>query len=294
MIAPHLLALEMFTTQQAKAAGVTDFELRRAARDGVLTRLKRGWYTGVRPPWPSDLHRLRVRAELVDHAEVRASHYSGAVLMGLPVHRPDWGTVHLMRTRPGPAACRRGVVVHAQVDVPVELSVALVIAQTALESPESGLMALDTALAKGLASQSQVQVAAKSLAGHRGAGHLATVVRLGDGRRESPLESRTALTLDAWGFQLEPQFEVPGTRYRADGRIIGTRVLVESDGQGKYQEQAAVIPEKMREDDLRALDWQVVRVTGDLLDTPAKLLARLRGALLRAGTAWPTDGRRLG
>lgn len=87
---------------------------------------------------------------------------------------------------------------------------------------------------------------------------------------------------------------MPGTRYRADGRIIGTRVLVESDGQGKYQEQAAVIAEKMREDDLRALDWQVVRVTGDLLDAPAKLLARLRGALLRAGTAWPTDGRRLG
>lgn len=293
MIPSHLVALAMFTTQQAKAAGVTDFELRQAARNGVLIRLKRGWYTGSRPQWPSDLHRLRVRAELADRDDVRASHYSGAVLMGLPVHRPDWNTIHLMRTGPGPAACRRRIVVHAQVDVPAELSAALVIAQTALESPESGLMALDAALARGVASKPQVRVAAESLAGYRGYGHLNVVLRLGDGRRESPLESRTALTLDAWGFEMEPQFEVPGTRYRADGRIVGTRVLVESDGQGKYQEQAAVIAEKVREDDLRALDWQVVRVTSDLLDTPAKLMARLRGALLRAGTPWPADGHRL-
>lgn len=83
---------------------------------------------------------------------------------------------------------------------------------------------------------------------------------------------------------LEPQFQVPGTRYRADGRIVGTRVLVESDGQGKYQEQAALVAEKAREDELRSLDWQVVRVTGALLDTPATLMGRVRAALLRAGT----------
>lgn len=284
----------MFTTQQATAAGVTDFELRQAARGGVLIRLKRGWYTGSRPQWPSDLHRLRVRAELADRDDVRASHYSGAVLMGLPVHRPDWSLIHLMRTAPGPAACRRTVVIHACVDVPAELATALVVAQTALDSPESGLMALDAALARDVASKPQVRVVAESLAGYRGYGHLDTVLRLGDGRRESPLESRTALTLDAWGFEMQPQFEVPGTLYRADGRIVGTRVLVESDGRGKYQDQAAVIAEKAREDDLRALDWQVVRVTSDLLDTPAKLMGRLRAALVRAGAQWPAHGRRLG
>ncbi|MFT3969391.1 MAG: hypothetical protein QM695_03700 [Micropruina sp.] len=294
MIPPHLLALTMFTTQQAQAAGVTDFELRQSARGGDLIRLKRGWYTGCRPQWPSDLHRLRVRAELAGRDGVRASHYSGAVLMGLPVHRPDWNTIHLMRTAPGPAACRRRVVVHAYVDVPAELGAALVVAQTALDSPESGLMALDAALARDVASTSQLQEVAEALAGYRGYGHLGTVLRLGDGRRESPLESRTAFTLDGWGFDMEPQFEVPGTRYRADGRIVGTRVLVESDGEGKYQDQAAVIAEKVREDELRALDWQVVRVTSDLLDTPVKLRSRLHAALLRAGVQWPGHGRRLG
>lgn len=288
MISPALLERELFTAQQARAAGVTDFELRQAARGGDLIRLKRGWYSGNRPEWPSDLHRLRVRAELADRVEVRASHYSGAVLLGLPVHRPDWSTVHLMRTGPGSAACRSRVVVHAHVDVPEELATALVVAQTALGSPESGLMALDAALAADVASMAQVRLAAKRLAGHRGYGHLETVLRLGDGRRESPLESWTALTLDSWGLVLEPQFQVPGTRYRADGRIVGTRVLVESDGQGKYQEQAALVAEKAREDELRSLDWQVVRVTGALLDTPATLMGRVRAALLRAGTppAW--------
>lgn len=272
---------------------MTDFELRQATRAGVLIRVKRGWYTGARPEWPSDLHRLRVHAELAERDGVRASHHSGAVLLGLPVHRPDWDTVHLMRTRPGPAACRRNVIVHAQIEVPDELATALVIAQTALGSPVSGLMALDAALAKGMASLSQVRSAAERLAGHRGAGHLPTVLRLGDGRRESPLESRTALVLDSWGFDVMPQFEVPATRYRADGRIAGTRVLIESDGLVKYDEQAAVVAEKLREDDLRALDWQVVRVTDKLLDQPATLMARLRGALLRAGVAWPGAGERL-
>ncbi|MFT4293787.1 MAG: hypothetical protein QM582_00040 [Micropruina sp.] len=290
MIAPYLLDRGLFTSQQARAAGVTDFELRQAARAGLLTRLKRGWYTGSRPEWPSDLHRLRVQAELAERTHVRASHYSGAVLLGLPVHRPDWGTVHLMRTGPGAAACRRQVIIHAQVEVSEDLAVPLVIAQTALESPASGLMALDAALARGLASLAEVRQASALLAGHRGHARLDPVLRLGDGRRESPLESRTALVLDAWGFVLEPQFEVPGTSYRADGRLVGTRVLIESDGLGKYAEPAAVVAEKLREDELRARDWQVVRVTDKLLDQPARLMARLRGALLRAGAPWPLDG----
>ncbi len=293
MILQHLLERELFTTRQAKAAGVTDFELRQAARAGDLIRLKRGWYTANRPEWPADLHRLRLSAELAERDGVRASHYSGAVLLGLPVHRPDWDTVHLMRTGPGPAVRRRRLVVHSRVEVADELAVPLTVAQTALGSPVSGLMALDAALARGLASLSQVRLASGELAGHRGFGHLHTVLRLGDGRRESPLESRTALVLDSWGFDLVPQFEVPGTRYRADGRIAGTRVLIESDGLGKYADHEAVVAEKLREDDLRALEWRVVRVTDKLLDQPATLMARLRGALVRAGVPWPDDGERL-
>lgn len=81
---------------------------------------------------------------------------------------------------------------------------------------------------------------------------------------------------------LEPQFEVPGTRFRADGRIAGTSVLVEADGQGKYDVAGASVREKLREDDLRALGWEVVRVTHDLLDKPGVLLARTRRSLALA------------
>lgn len=49
---------------------------------------------------------------------------------------------------------------------------------------------------------------------------------------------------------------MPGTNYRADGRIEGTRVLIECDGPGKYDEPGSQVREKVREDDIRAMDWQ--------------------------------------
>lgn len=90
------------------------------------------------------------------------------------------------------------------------------------------------------------------------------------------------MVFDRWGWLIEPQFEVPGTNYRADGRIEGTRVLVECDGLGKYDEPGASVREKLREDEIRALDWEVVRVTTSLLDDPPTLARRVKAAIDRA------------
>lgn len=281
MIPSHLLTLSVFTTAAARRAGVSDFDLQQAVGAGKVSRLKRGWYTGQRLEWPVDRHRVRVELELQQRTNVVASHYSAAVAHGLPVHRPDWGTVHLMRTDDGGARSRSGLVLHRGV-AELKPGLALAVAQTALTCPISGLMALDAALRAEWVTLAEVSDAAKGLAGLPGACHLPTVLRLGDGRRESPLESWTALTYDGWDLSLEPQFEIPGTRFRADGRIAGTRVLVEADGQGKYDVPGASVREKLREDDVRALGWEVVRVTHDLLDNPGLLLARTRRSLALA------------
>ena len=272
-----LLALDIFSADAAGRAGVSTFELKQAVRNGTVLRLKRGWYTGQRPQWPSDRHRLRVQIELGERANVVASHYSAAAASGLPVHRPDWRTVHLMRTDEQGPRTRSGLVIHARVQA--QPGLALAIAQTALTCPVSGLMAFDAALHAERVTAAEVAAVAKSLAGLPGFAHLTPVLRLGDARRESPLESRTALTYDGWNLPLDPQFMVPGTRFRADGRIVGTAVLVESDGEGKYDDPGAGFREKVREDDLRTHGWEVVRVTSDLLDRPAMLLARTRTAL---------------
>lgn len=137
-------------------------------------------------------------------------------------------------------------------------------------------MAMDAALARDQVTTEQFERVAALLGRRSGHARLATVARLADARRESPLESRTAVVFDGFGYPLEPQFQVPGTRYRSDGRIRGTCVLVESDGLGKYQDRSALLAEKRREDELRIAGWRMVRVTDELLDRPDVVLARTR------------------
>ena len=280
----ELLQPETFRTGDARRAGVSVRDLREAVAAGHLVRLKRGWYTGHRLEWPSDRHRLLAEIESEQRAWAIPSHHSAAVLLGLPVFRPDWRVVHLMRTDSGPAQSRAGLVIHKRVAEISVASPALAIAQTALLCPVSGLMAYDAALRADRVSRGELAAVTEQLVGWTGYANVSVVSRLGDRRRESPLESRTAITFDRWTLPLEPQFAVPSTPYTVDGRIRGTRVLVESDGEEKYRDQSALMAEKVREDEIRSHDWVVVRVTADLLDRPNLLHARVRSALKSART----------
>jgi very-short-patch-repair endonuclease len=267
---------------QLTRAGVTPVDTRQALAAGELTRLKRGWYTPRTMEWPTDRHALVVQAELKDHPGTVPSHQSGAILLGYPVHRPDLKRVHLMRVDDGPARSRPTVVIHRRVDDAAVLLPALVIAQTALTCPVSGLMAIDHALRTGSVTLADVESWCSRLKDHVGRAHLVPVLALADGRRESPLESHSALTFHHWGWRLHPQFEVPGTQYRADARLGASRVLIECDGTGKYDEQGSEMREKLREDEIRSLGWEVVRITTELLTERTKLIRRVNAALSRA------------
>lgn len=284
LVVKELNDLDVFTTQDARRLGLTDSDLRAAVNEGAIVRLKRGWYTGRPLPWPEDRHRLLAGIEQRTRQRAIASHYSAVVLLGLPVFRPDWSTVHLMRTQGGVAQNRDGLVIHKQVADFDRPSVPLAVAQTSLLSPISGLMAYDAALRAELTCAAELKSVARALDGHAGRANLAVVRRLGDRRRESPLESRTALVYDRWRLTVEPQFCVPGTTYITDGRIVGTNVLIECDGDGKYPDPSAVVAEKNRENDIRALGWSMVRVTEDLLDRPRVLYARTQTAMKDART----------
>ena len=187
-----------------------------------------------------------------------------------------------MRVDDGPARSRPTVVIHRRVDDAAVLLPALVIAQTALTCPVSGLMAIDHALQTGSVTLADVESWCSRLKDHVGRAHLVPVLALADGRRESPLESHSALTFHHWGWRLHPQFEVPGTQYRADARLGASRVLIECDGTGKYDEQGSEMREKLREDEIRSLGWEVVRITTELLTERTKLIRRVNAALSRA------------
>lgn len=282
MIPDELRDHRILSVGQLTRAGVTPVDTRQALAAGELTRLKRGWYTPRTMEWPTDRHALVVQAELKDHPGTVPSHQSGAILLGYPVHRPDLQRVHLMRVDDGPARSRPTVVIHRRVDDAAVLLPALVIAQTALTCPVSGLMAIDHALRTGSVTLADVESWCSRLKDHVGRAHLVPVLALADGRRESPLESHSALTFHHWGWRLHPQFEVPGTQYRADARLGASRVLVECDGTGKYDEKGSEMREKLREDEIRSLGWEVVRVTTELLTERTKLIRRVNAALSRA------------
>lgn len=282
MIPDELRDHRILSVGQLTRAGVTPVDTRQALAAGELTRLKRGWYTPRTMEWPTDRHALVVQAELKDHPGTVPSHQSGAILLGYPVHRPDLKRVHLMRVDDGPARSRPTVVIHRRVDDAAVLLPALVIAQTALTCPVSGLMAIDHALRTGSVTLADVESWCSRLKDHVGRAHLVPVLALADGRRESPLESHSALTFHHWGWRLHPQFEVPGTQYRADARLGASRVLIECDGTGKYDEQGSEMREKLREDEIRSLGWEVVRITTELLTERTKLIRRVNAALARA------------
>lgn len=282
MIPDELRDHRILSVGQLTRAGVTPVDTRQALAAGELTRLKRGWYTPRTMEWPTDRHALVVQAELKDHPGTVPSHQSGAILLGYPVHRPDLKRVHLMRVDDGPARSRPTVVIHRRVDDAAVLLPALVIAQTALTCPVSGLMAIDHALRTGSVTLADVESRCSRLKDHVGRAHLVPVLALADGRRESPLESHSALTFHHWGWRLHPQFEVPGTQYRADARLGASRVLIECDGTGKYDEQGSEMREKLREDEIRSLGWEVVRVTTELVTERTKLIRRVNAALSRA------------
>lgn len=58
--------------------------------------------------------------------------------------------------------------------------------------------------------------------------------------------------------------------------------VVEFDGALKYATTADLVAEKLREDRLRELGYEVVRVTWADLEHPARVVARIRAAFARA------------
>ncbi len=91
------------------------------------------------------------------------------------------------------------------------------------------------------------------------------------------------LAVEDLGYAMEPQFQVVTEDGRViatvDGRIIGTRGLLEFDGLTKYagvDGKRELIAEKRREEDIRRADWLLDRFVWHEVDDPAGLARRLR------------------
>ena len=119
---------------------------------------------------------------------------------------------------------------------------------------------------------------------------MRAALKLCDRRHESPGESVAAFVLRSLGYQVVPQFVVPGTGqwtpggqgYRADFGMVGTTVLIEFDGRAKYGTRDALWAEKQREDRIRGLGYEVVRLTWADLANPERVRGLVEAAIRRA------------
>ncbi len=297
----------------ARGAGMTARELRRLVTGEHLVHLGHGWYALPFPmaaegaqTWERRrrLRAARTRAAVVAHAgQAIASHHSALVAHGLPTFAADLGQVHLTRAGDPWSRRRGGLTVHRQVvgataaDRVIAPAVAVVQAGC-VNGPMASLIAADAAIHCGLVTAEDL-AEASALVLAPGASAVRRLLLRADGRAESPGETRLRHAVQVMGFAVTPQVWVSdgALRARVDLMLDDAPVVLEFDGFMKYARPTPtatfaapadiVAAEKLREDHLRDLGYEVVRVIWSELDDLPALRRRIEAAraraLLRAG-----------
>lgn len=269
-------------------------------RAGHLVRVRAGAFVDGARNRDSDAvtrHLLEARAVARSLGRGYAiSHLSAVATLGLPVIASDIGRVHVSTVVQGRSRQDRRLRIHpslAAADLTVRGGVlvvnpALAVIQTAsCDGLRAGLIAADAALARGLVTAGDLTGA---LASSGLSGDSARTVEMADGLSESPGESWSRLVFTGLGL---PAPELQAEIRDAGGRLVGRvdflfrnqRLIVEFDGLVKYEGvegRDALAREKRREEALRALGYQVVRLTWRDLHDPARVDRVIREAFARA------------
>jgi hypothetical protein len=315
----------VFTRAQAREAGLTDDQVDRRLATGVWSRERRGVFrvsaaiTGERSGvsraagTEDDADRGRLAAVLTGtpRRELVASHASAALLYGLPRPLGGWGPPALTAAH-GATRARNGARVRVVPLPEADVGAARGLPATTLErtvadclrslrAPD-GLAIADAAARAGLNS-GRLREVIVGQAGWPGVVQARELLDLIDGRRESPLESWSALAFHRWAVPT-PQWQV--TIRTAGGMFCGrvdawwpVGLAGEADGRAKYALQAAerrgvdsdglfqtLHDERSREQSLRRAGADLVRwgARDVLVDQVAGELARqLRVRLARLG-----------
>jgi hypothetical protein len=270
-------------------------------------RIARGAYV-ARTEWEALDERARARLRLVAHHRTRAtpplfSHWSAAVLHGLPIVGDHLESIHVAVGRASGGRSARGVIAHGTdvsgtdvvtVDGLLCTSVERTIVDISAGAPMADAAAVaDHAVRTGSTRYGLLAAwqRAQPMRGHR---RSLDVIGFADARAESPLESISRVAFHIEGLSA-PELQV---RYRDDEGVIGRvdfawpdcRVVGEADGDSKYLDPAlrggrsadrVLLDEKVREDRLRAIGLHVVRWRWSDARDPRALARRLADAGVR-------------
>lgn len=292
-----------------RRGGLTDRDVRALVEQGRLLRLRREAFAGgaeweASAPW--DRHLLRARTVLAtlrsvgpEKGQLVLSHHSALAVHRLDIYRAD-DEVHASRVQEGRGHRDSGLWVHApvpreqvcQVDGMPLVAPALACLQVAVVAGgEAGLVAADSALRAGACTREQLTALTELSCLLRGRPAVRLVAELADGLRESAGESRTAWMLHLLDIPVEAQVEIRDDHgilvARSDFRVKDSAVLLEFDGRVKYTDPEVLMAEKRREDRLRELGYEVVRLTWEDLARPQVVRAKILAALARASRRQP-------
>ena len=296
-----------FTAQDSYRCGYHRESLSRLVRQGSALRVGPSAYVDrirYEAASPERRHEMATRAVVrTFDGRVYASHYSALTMMSLPVFGARLDHIHVARAVGSLTRRRPGLSIHTAYGANAGLLIgrtpsvvpALAILGAAMTcGVETGVVAADAALAAGKTTVADLEVWLATLARHRDVTSARQTVLLADARSESVGESRTRLLLNAIGFRPTPQVEIRDRQGALVGRVDflleRERLVVEFDGLMKYADadgREALVAEKSREDRIRALGYEFVRLTWADLSRPATVerLMRLAEARTKAQRA---------
>lgn len=282
--------------------GLARVDVRRLVAGGDLVRIRRGAFVDGRAwraaaPW--ERHGLRARAvqrTLGGTSPLALSHHSALVLDDVAVHGVD-DRVHMVRTdggrsRPGDVLTVHAGVPESFVQVHPDHGRAVVPALACLQvaaafGAEAGLVATESALRKKRCSRDELVPALEAMGFVVGCRSARRVVELARPLSESAGESRCRWVFLSLGLPAPTQqawiYDRGGVALgRVDFLFEEQRVVVEFDGRAKYAGIADVQREKAREDAMRALGYEVVRLTWADLAKPEVVGFKIHAAFARA------------
>jgi hypothetical protein len=294
-----------FTYADAINAGYTRGLIRHLVRTGRWLALRRGVLCDSALSERSDpvwLH--SAAALLVMTAGAAISHETAATLYDLPLGpQRSVGALEPVVYLTRPRTSRNGRHIHPGIieraaSLPAShvgylhglrmTTAARTVVDLARFYPYPAALALaDAALYLELATHPDLVAVRDACESWPGIQRASQVVEFADGGAESPLESRSRVAFALGGLPAATLQAVillrDGGRARVDFLWAQWRVIGEADGRLKIQLPEDLWQEKLREDKLRELGYEVVRWTWDeIVNHPEVVVARILRAIERA------------
>ena len=295
----------VFSRGQAEAAGYSPEQMRERLADGRWQRVRRGQYAeavelGHLPAWEQEIwrHRRAIYAVVnsVRPGSVAISHQSALVLHEVALWGVDLAEVQVTRRDERKGRRAAGVRQHAGKLTPADLAevdglTVTTVPRATVElactsSFESAVVTVDSALHRGLVSRKEGARLLELIEFWPGSATARAALVFGNQRSESVGESRLRVLMHDHGLPVPVLQHVVndarGFVGRTDFYFPDHRTVVEFDGLTKYGSLETLVQEKLREDRLRALGLQVVRIVWADLSHPPAVITRIRQAFARA------------